>query len=437
MLYAQGQPPAPAHPAVHLTLPAAVDMAIAHNRKLTLARLAIHESEEQKRIAQSHYYPGIRNESAVLHITELEGIVFPPGSLSHGTVAGPVPAETLRIDQGAATSYTSGTGLDQPFTQMFKIRAGVRAADADLTTARIQAADAEDTIALQVHQLYFNYLIEQLNRSTAEDAVKASTLTEEENQKELQEGHLLANAELSSRADLLDKRRAVLISTLNLDDLTLQLDDVLGLPFGTKLELDPNGLGELPAVPARDAAIQEVLEKSPTVLAARQTVEKARAGVSAARDAYIPNITGIARYSYQSGLPFLLHNFGTFGASFTYDLFDGGAREANLRDARIKLTMAETQLAQDEDDVRVELSAAYDKVEQLEELLKVSQLMLETREESYRIVIQQAQVDAALESSVASAHSATTSARLGVLSSQLSLYLAQSNIKKLLGQMPR
>jgi outer membrane protein TolC len=217
----------------------------------------------------------------------------------------------------------------------------------------------------------------------------------------------------------------------------LQLDDVLGLPFGTKLDLDPNGLGDLPAVPARDAAIQEVLEKSPTVLAARQTVEKARAGVSAARDAYIPNITGIARYSYQSGLPFLLHNFGTFGASFTYDLFDGGAREANLRDARIKLTMAETQLAQDEDDVRVELSAAYDKVEQLEELLKVSQLMLETREESYRIVIQQAQVDAALESSVASAHSATTSARLGVLSSQLSLYLAQSNIKKLLGQMPR
>ena len=436
-LDAQQPAPAAIGSPVHLTLPAAIDMAIAHNHKLELARLSVHDSEEQKRIAQSHFYPVIKNESATLHITALEGVVIPAGAFSHGTSIGSIPAETLHIDQGASTTYTSGTGLDQPLTQMFKIRAGVKAADADLQTAKIQASDAENAIALAVHQLYYGYLIEQLNGSTAEDAVKASTVSEEENQKGVQEGRLLTDVELGSRADLLDKQRAVLISKLNMDDLTLQLDNVLGLPLGTKLALDADALGDLPILPSRSEAVQKVLEKSPAVLTAKQTIEKAKAGVSAARDAYIPNITGMARYSYQSGLPFFQHNFGTFGATFTYDFFDGGAREASLRDARIKLTMAETQLAQIENDVQVEISAAYDKVEQLQELVKVSQLMLETREESYRIHTQRADVNAELASGVAEAHAATTAAKRNVLSSRLNLYLAQDDIKRLLGDTPR
>ena len=437
LLAAQQVTAAVAEPAMHLTLPAAVDMAIAHNRKLKLTQLSVRDSEEQKRIAQSHYFPVINNLSATHHITELEGIVLPTGILSQGTSAGSIPAQTLRIDQGGSTDYISGTTLEQPLTQMFKIHAGVRAADADLNTAKIQAGDAENAVSLQVHELYYNYLIEQLTGSTDEDALRASTAAEEENQKAVLQGRLLTDVELGTRADMLEKHRAVLIAHLNLDDLTLQLDDVLGLALGTRLELDPNALGEMPVLPSRSDAIVAVQGKSPTTLAARQSVEKARAGVSAARDAYIPNITGMARYSYQSGLPFLDHNFGTFGASFTYDLFDGGAREAKLRDANIKLLMAQTQLAQTEDDVRIQISAAYDKVEQLLELVKVSQLELETREESYRIGVQRAQVNAELASGVAAAHAAATAARLHVLGSQLNLYLAQNSIKRLLGEMPR
>jgi len=436
-VYAQGVAPELAGSPVHLTLPAAIDMAIAHNHKLEMARLSIHDSEEQRRIAEYHFYPAIKNQSAVLHLTELEGIVVPAGALSRGTSAGLIPAGTLRIDQGSATTYTSGTGLEQPLTQIFKIHAGVKAADADLNTAKIQAGDAENGIAVEVHQLYYSYLIEQLNGSTAEDALKASTIGEEENQKGVQEGRLLTDVELGSRADLLDKRRSVLVSELNLDDLALRLDDTLGLPLGTKFVLDPDALGEMPVLPSRTEAIEEVLQKSPLVLTSRQGVEKAKAGLAAAHDAYIPNITGLARYSYQSGLPFLQHNFGTFGASFSYDLFDGGAREANLRDARIKLSMAQTQLAQTQNDVRIQIAAAYDKVEQLQELLKVSQLMLETRDESYRIQSQRAQVNAELASGVAAAHAAATAAKLSVLNAQLNLYLAQDAIKRMLGEMPR
>jgi outer membrane protein TolC len=436
LVRAQQQPSAGSAP-VHLTLPAAVEMALAQNHKVQLARLSVRDNQEQKRVAESHFYPVLNNDSSVHHITELEGIVLPAGALSHGTSAGLIPAQTVRIDQGASTSYTSFTELGQPLTQLFRVHAGVKAANADLVSSRLQAGDAEDQIALDVHQLYYNYLIQQLQCDAAQDAVDAAATAETENQQGLQEGRLLADAELSSRATLLDNQRSLLTVKLNLDNLTLQLDDALGLPMGTQLVLDPDSLGDSPALPTRAEAIEQMSGRNPSVLEARQSVNKARAGLAAAHDAYIPDITGYARYDYQSGLPFFEHNFGSFGASFSYNLFDGGAREANVRDTTVKLSMAETQLAQAEEDARVQVSAAYDKVEVAEQLVKVAGLTLDAREETLRIQSQRAGTEAELASGVASARANATAARANVLEARLNLYFAQNNILTLLGERPQ
>ncbi len=418
-----------------LTLPQAVAMALQHSHKLALARLSVQDSQEQKRVAQAHFYPKLSNESNVLHITQLEGVVIPAGALSHGTSAGLIPAETLRIDQGADTGYTSGTGLLQPLTQLFKVHAGVRAADADLRSAQISEQDAEHGIALEVHQLYYNYLIEETRETAAQDAVQAARVSAQEAEQAVQHGQLLTNVELGSQANLLDKEQEALVTKLQLDDLTLKLDDLLGLPLGTKLALSPSDLGAPPQLPKRADAMKTVLENSPSVLEAQQSVRKAQAGVTAARDAYIPNITGIARYSYQSGLPFFTHNFGTFGASFTYDLFDGGAREAKLHDAHIKLSMAQTQLAQVENDVSIELSSAYDQEEQLQQLVNVASMALKAHQDTLRIQQQRVRVKAALPSAEAMAESDVAAAQANLLNARLSLYLAQNNIARLLGMV--
>lgn len=421
---------------VHLTLPVAVQMALQHNRHLLLARDNVRDSMEQRRIAESHFFPIIKNDSAVLHLTELEGVTIPAGAIADGAATGLLPSHSLTIGQGADTSYTSGTELAQPLTQTFKLRAGVKAANADLRTAKIQSTDADNAIDLLVHQLYYSFLTEKMRGSAARDAVEAATIAEQENTRGVEDGKLLSDVKLASRADLLDKQQALLVSRLNIDDITLRIDDAVGLPLGTKVDLDLHG-DDVPSVlPTREDAIALALNSNPGVLEAQQNVEKAKAGISASRDAYIPDVTGLARYSYQSGLPFFTHNFGTFGAAVSYNLFDGGKREADLRDAHIKFVMAETQLQQAESDVRIELSAAYDKVEELEELLEVATEVTTAREESLRIQIQRAEATAALPSGVSTARAGLSTARLNVLNTRLNLYLAQNNIKKLLGELP-
>jgi outer membrane protein TolC len=243
-------------------------------------------------------------------------------------------------------------------------------------------------------------------------------------------------AALQAHAAYLDRQQSVLIQQLAIDDAMLQFDDVLGLPLGTKLILDGEALGLPPDLPSRSEAIAAVKASNPKVLSARQTMEKARAALSAARDAYIPDISGLARYSYQSGVPFLVHNFGTFGGLFTYDLFDGGAREGKLKQAKIQLQMAELQVQQTESDVAIQISAAYDKVEQLQQLVSVVDEALKARVEASRISAQRLTQNAELESSAARDDAAVYDTKASLLEARLGLFLAQDNIQQMLGHRP-
>ena len=135
-LFVSGRAIAQENTEVSLNLAQAIDLALKQNRTLRLAGLSVAESEYRKEIARSAYFPKISNQSAVHHITELAGVRIPAGAFGVPAATGAIPAETLFIDQGASTSYTSGTELLQPFTQMFKIRESNRAARADVDTSQ-------------------------------------------------------------------------------------------------------------------------------------------------------------------------------------------------------------------------------------------------------------------------------------------------------------
>jgi outer membrane protein TolC len=421
---------------ITLTLPRAVEMAMQHNRRLRLAQLSVEDNKSKQTIAKSSYFPHISNQSTALYLTEIEGVVIPAGAFGNSVPTGLIPGETLRLGQGAQAAYTSGTGLTQPLTQIFKIRAGDRAAAADVRIAQIDEIDAENSISLLVHQLYFDILTTQAHLDAAKQAVSAAEVVEAESKRGVSEGRSLEVAVLQAHATVLDQEQTVLKYRLAIGDSTLQMDDVLGLPLGTPLTLDGDSVGDSPRLPARDEALATVVAHNPKVLAAQETVEKAKAGVAAARAAYIPDITGLARYSYQSGIPFLVHNFGSFGGAVTYDLFDGGAREAKLKQARIELEMTEAQLQQTQADIRIQLSAAYDRVEEMQELVSVAQEALKARNEAARISREQVAQNSQLESAAAQASASAFDTKASLLAAKLGLLLAQNSIQQMLGERP-
>ena len=125
---------------------------------------------------------------------------FPTGAFGTPIATGPIPGHNVVVDQGSLTTYTSGTGLEQPITQMFKIHASNLAATADINTARIQLDQAQDEVALKARQLYYGLLIAQLKQEAATEELSASRVKAQESTDSVERGQALEVVALESNA---------------------------------------------------------------------------------------------------------------------------------------------------------------------------------------------------------------------------------------------
>ena len=329
---------------MRLRLDQAIDLALKQNHSVRLRSLSVEQMQSKKDEARSNYFPQIKASGSMLYITELQGVAIPAGTFGNYPSTGPVPSKPLLIDQGSSTSYTGGVGLEQPLTQLFRIHEANVAAKEDILVARTQLDQTQDAIALEVRQLYYNILINDQKLSASQDQIAATQVKDAESRSAVERGNALEVSVLQSKASMLQAQQESLTLRLEGSDLRRQLADTLGLPVNTSIELDPGAATATLNIPSRADAVRTALEHNQDLSAARETLIKAQAGLTAAKDAYIPDITALSHYHYQNGVPFLVHNFGTFGFSLSYDLFDGGRREANIRDARSEVHSAEVNV---------------------------------------------------------------------------------------------
>src|ERR1700730_9402200 len=106
---------------MQLTLEQAINLALKQNHSVHLRGLSVEQMQSRKDEARSNYLPQLKASGSVLHVTELEGVAIPAGAFGSYPSTGPVPSKPLFIDQGSATWYTGGVGLEQPLTQLFRI----------------------------------------------------------------------------------------------------------------------------------------------------------------------------------------------------------------------------------------------------------------------------------------------------------------------------
>jgi outer membrane protein TolC len=425
-----------AQPSRHITLSEAVQLALKQNHLVRIAALKVAEKQDAKEIAKSAYLPSIRNESGIARVTDLQFIEITRGSF--GTVAGtPIPQTSDVISQGGRTFVTSGTALVQPLSQLFtRIKPANKAAQADLDASRADAQQTQNEVALKVRQIYYQLLIAQLRSTAAAAAIRAHQDLESERIEQVKYGSALDQHLIEARAQRLQAKQELLTTDLQISDLTMQLDDAIGLPVRTKLTLDTN----VPAAQEmcqREECIQIARESHPEVVAARAEVEKASAGVRLAKADYLPDVSAFARYSYQSGVPFLVHNFGTFGASLTYELFDGGRRRATVNESQAKLAQAKENLARLGDDVELRVETALNKLDRTKEMVNVSEQLLALRTESSRVSAQQLVKGEALQSQVDAGLAEELDAKALLLAAQLNYVEAHDELLQAMGLTPQ
>ncbi len=420
----------------HLTLPEAVDLAIKGNSALKIARFKVSEKGQKVGSTTADYFPRLTNDSWFLGVSDPQLVTVPAGALGNVPGLGQFPVETTSIKQSSSTFFVSGTMLSQPLTQLFKVRDAAGIARSDRKVAEAEARKAENDVILAVHQLYYGLLAAKKQKEAAEAGLAASQEGQREAENAVRARNLLEVAITESRTAVLQNRQSLIAADIQISDLNAELNELLGLPLDTNLELsDPGSSAD--SIANREQYLQAALAGNPEIEAAKATVEKARGGVSAAVDEYIPDVSLFAAHAYQDGAPFVTNNVGTFGLMMSWNIWDWGKRHAVVGERSAQLAQAEENLRRLNDRISVEVDKAYRKVERIKSMMDVTREALALQRERQRLVTNQLKASTTSYVKHAEVAAAVKKAEADELQARLGYELAQAELNRIAGTFQR
>jgi outer membrane protein TolC len=226
----------------------------------------------------------------------------------------------------------------QPITPLFQLRELYKINLADERIARVKAGMPVSETASKVEKAYYELLVAQRQLDYAQ--AKAT----ETGNKWLSASTSAAPAVSDSHnEELIETSNAMAVATTKVEELTAALDDLLGWPPDTKLQLvapDPR----FENISLREAT-DKALAANPEVIEAEQTLVKARAASKIQKLTYVPVVAATGGYAYNDyTIPLLPKDFSFIGVMATYNVFDFGKREHTIKGANAQAEMAEIAL---------------------------------------------------------------------------------------------
>lgn len=415
-----------------ITLDEAVALATRQNATVKMARAKTREMNAKVGEARADYFPVVSNSSMAVHSGKTSNLVIPAGVLGTYPSAGAIPGQNINIKLGNQNFVLSQTEAAQPLTQMFKIHAGVGAARADAALARSDAERAEDEAALKMKELYYDLLAAKQRKTAAELRIAAGEEQVKEAQNAVTAGTALELAALDGKAQLAEARHQLGTLEDGIADMQVEFNDLAGLPLGLEVEL-VTPADEGTAAPDGDLEA-EALKQNPEVKAAQAELAKARSGLSAAYDEFIPDVGAFGQYVYQNGVPLLSENNGSVGLKMNWTLADFGKRTGQVRERRAEVEEAEENLQHAENRARVDVEERLRKLRRTETGLEAAREAVAARAEMRRITANQLEAKTANASALKVAEAQLAEAEAELFEAEMERSTARAELARTLGQ---
>jgi outer membrane protein len=377
------------------------------NPLVRLAALQVRAAKEHRLGVQSLYFPNISGQFENLHFNKNTGPV-----LTLDRLGLTVPVEIISKNQTAVNFSAI-----QPVTPIFAVHQLVRIARADETIAKAKAGVPAAEAASKVEKNYFDLLIAERELVSAEaesKKIQAKWLTASNSG--------APSVSRQQETDMIGAEKDVMLATSKVTELTASLNDMLGLPEGTRLDLVPPE--PLVEDTSMDEAVGKAVAANAMVVEAEQTAVKARAGSTLSKMQYFPSVAIVGGYTNQNALRIILpRDFSYIGAIATYTIFDFGKRERGVKESNAQAEMAELAVPLTKAKVSADVKSSYF---ELERSRKLSQL-------ARRMVSATQVMEASVQPDNSDVESAQAKMEADMFRAELEYRQAYSKLKSLMG----
>ena len=335
------------------------------------------------------------------------------------------------------TSITDVT-ITQPLTGLAYLSSLVGAAQHDANATRDELDRTRLQVAYTTGEAYLRVLEARATALVAHQTVA-------DLQSELDRAIQLRKAETYTDIDVLrfqSAKAAADQSALRADTAAQAALAALVVQLGLH-DGDPVALtDDLPATPPPLAltiaqAQQRALAARPELQSAREHVSAADALTTAAKEKYLPNVTGIAEYTHNTGVqPFQPQDQYFLGLRAQWTVWDWGETRDNVREA--EHTRARAAIAADYlvDQVRLDVREKWLAAKAAYDSLAVADVQQKAAEEALRLQKVRFDNAAATTTDLLDAQTAATRARVQATLARYDYYLSLVALARSVGDLP-
>ena len=375
----QAQQPSP------LTLRQAVTIALEKNpqRKAALAETRAASADVKQ--ARSFLYPHVTfsetatdgNDPVYVFGSKLRQQNFGASDFALNALNTPVPFGNF------ATRFGGTWNLFDSLASWRSVNRAERVKDA----ADRQLERSGQEIVFSVTDSYYAVLLAKKQIEVAEQAMQTATAILERSKNRFESGVVVESDSLSAQVRLATRKQELIRAQNNLSMARAQLSAAMGL--STQSDFEPSDeLTErnLPATPLEELE-KQAIEKRPDLKRIRSEEAAQQQSVMIAKSSFGPRVNAFA--DWEADNPTLVAGGGgnnwMAGIEVQFDLFEGGAKKAQLLRERATQEKVAAMKEMATDAARLEVRRAYYDVDATRQQLEVARASIAESQESLRI----------------------------------------------------
>lgn len=377
---------------VDLTLPRTVQMALDYNRDIKIAKYDLKTAEYSINEARAGKMP----------------------TVSYGWEGGRTRSSN-KTGTSTGNSYGNTLALNVPLYTGGKVEGNIAVAKLGKTSAQEEILRQQQSVKYSAVEGYFGLLAYQEYRDVYHEAVSNLQGHLDNVSAQYTVGTVAKLDVLTSNVSLANAKTTAVTADNNVDISEANLNNILGLPLQTKLVLSDHKL----PFDSYDISLEEAMDYAmkyrPEVLQSALAVQKAEENIGIAKSGNRPSVqVGASNGWNDTGYAFGSESkkWGIAG-TISYSLWDGGATNAKIKQAKENLLVARETEQQTRESVQLAVKQAYLDIRSAAQRVEATQTSIEQAEESFKIARVRYQAGVGIN--------------LDVLDAQLNLNEAQTN----------
>jgi len=415
-----------------MTLEDAIQTGLKENAAIAISKLAVEAAEAQARETTTALLPSLRLSGSYTRMSDIPefALDFPVENF---------PANGIEIFPNIVDHYSARASVQQPLFTGFRLRENRNAARYNAQAEQYGHEADRNELTYAITKAYWNlYRVKESERVLAASIDQLSEHLRNV-QDFYEEGLVTRNEVLKVHVQLSNIRVRHVEVRNNIRHAKVQLNNLIGLPLMTKLELVSDPEFNIAESPDLDHYISTAVIENPEVRELDSRRHMSESALSAARSGWYPQLYLTGNYYYQRPhqryLPLRdeFNDSWDIGITMSFDILNWGATTHRTARARAQLNQTEYALEKRRDDITVEVTQHYLEVSSAYERVDAARLAMEQAEENFRVTEELFREEMAVNADVLDADVALLQSRMTYVDSLIKLQIAKAGLKKATG----